>query len=153
MNRVSVIKPSLNEFRVFFNEKAKMIRPELMIKDIVVHQRNTSDSFFIQLNQSDVILGSLSKENGSIHQLALVRKNDGTARSKFEFLISILILLESLKPKISIKKKSMFLERLNFFNKDFDIYNAKVTATYENLSCSIISSVTAGFFSISLHYL
>ncbi len=152
MISIGRIRPSLNEFKVFFNEKTRKIRPELVIDHISVNQKKNGTLFFIQLNHMDAILGSLSSCDGSIKQIAIIRSNDGTGRSKFEFLIAITLMLEALKPNIEMKKKSKLLESVNFFKSDFDLYNAHVSAIFEDLHVMLLSSLEGRFFSFCITF-
>lgn len=149
---VGRIRPSLNEFKVFFNEKTRNVRPELVIHQIEVKQKNHAHLFFIRINPKDAILGSLSKSDGSIKQIAIIRGNDGSARSKFEFLISITLVLEALRPNMEMKRKSKILESVQFFNKEVDLFNTHVTGTFEDLSLMLLSTVEGGFFTFCITF-
>lgn len=152
MARLISIRPSLNEFRFYFNEMAKKIRPELMIAEVEIFKKNKYDLFFIPSGPKDAIFGSVSQEDGSIHQIAIIRENDGTSRTKLEFLLSITLVLEAIKPKTELKKKSKVLEQFQFFKREVDVYNLHSTVAYEDLKCTILSSVKGGFFSFCVSY-
>ena len=148
MRKIFEIRPSLNEFIVFFNDNVKNIRPNLLIRKHDLFHKNNCDVFIIQLAKKDMIVGVISQDSGSISQVALIRENDGTSRSKFEFMIGVSLLIETLRPKTEMKRKSKLFEELNFFNKEIDLYNTTSTTKYEGYRCTIYSSTEVGFFSI-----
>lgn len=146
------IRPSLNEFKVFFNEKTRKIRPELIINHIEMNYKQNGSLFFIQMSPLDAIFGSLSSHDGSIHQIAIIRGNDGSSRSKFEFLVAITLMLEALKPNLSLQKKSRLLESVYFFKENHDVFNANVTANFEDIQVMLLSSLEGGFFSFCVSF-
>lgn len=149
---VGNIRPSINEFKVFYNEQTRPIRPELQIRNVEVYDHHMYPRFFIPLTKTAAIFGCTHNTDGSIQQIAIVRENDGTAKSRFEFILSVTLMMESLKPKMGLKQKSKILEGLQFFNKKIDIYNSQVFSKFEDIHLMLLSSKMAGFFSFSITY-
>lgn len=153
MIKMGKIRPSLNEFKVYFNEKARSIRPELLIQKIEINNSNNHTLFLIQLSATDAIVGSISKIDGAIKQVAILRANDGSSKTRFEFIVATTLFLEALKPNMALKEKSRIFESLCFFKEGFDLYNAKITTVIEDVEFMLLSSIKSGFFSICITFL
>lgn len=152
MISIGKVRPSLNEFKMYFNDRARNIRPQLMIHHIEINYKNRFPMFFIPLSKTDVIFGSLRPDDGTIHHVAIVRKNDRNVKSKLELIITIALLLDTLKPNLNQKDKQRILERLHLFDEQVDIYNARIFASFEEFDLMLLSAFEAGFYSLTLMY-
>lgn len=152
MISIGGIRPSLNEFKMYFNERVKGIRPHLMIHQVEVNYKHPYPMFFIPITGTDVIFGSLRPEDGTIHHVAIVRQNDGNKKSRLEFLITTALFLDTLKPNLERDEKQRIFERLRFFDDQLDLCNARVFASFKEFDLMLFSTLEAGFFSLTLMY-
>lgn len=146
------IRPSLNEFKMYFNERAKHIRPHLTIRQIELNYKHRFPMFFIPISETDVIFGCLQPVDGTIHHVAIVRRNCGEKRSRLEFLITTALLLDSIKPHMDREEKKNVFERLRFFDEQVDLCNARVFASFKEFDLMLLSSLEASFFSLTVMY-
>lgn len=152
MISIGRVRPSLNEFKVYFNDRTHHIRPKWSINKIEVFNRIDGERFFIPFSKTEAIFGCTAKMDGSINQIAFILHNDGTPTSKFEFLIAITLLMDALKPKMNYEKKSKLLNGIQFFNKEANLYTTQQLSSFEDLNLMLLSSQHGGFFSFCASY-
>ncbi|MBE3554948.1 MAG: hypothetical protein IMW85_08155 [Thermicanus sp.] len=152
MEGVYHLQPSFNEFRVFFNEKALEIRPNLVIRDYEWFPKRKQDFFLVRYGGNNALYGGISRQTGALQELALIREKDGSSNARLEMVVSSILILEALQLRLSMPEKSRLFEQLGLVGKRDGKEKRERVAHLGNITLRHYSTEGPGFYAFFLQY-
>lgn len=152
MKETLYLSPSFNEFRLFFNDRVKNLRPNLMIRDYEWYHKKENDFFLIRFDEKSAMYGSVSLKTGGIQDLSLIHYKDGSSSARLEFILGCLTMIESLGLKLSIQEKSHLLEELGIVRMRNGRRSKKYSYALANLRFRFFETVKSGFYALLIQF-
>ncbi|MNW28849.1 hypothetical protein D3C74_56880 [compost metagenome] len=112
------------KFRKEFNSSAKSMGATLKIADSKIQNGSVQDVFSAQLNDNIYLQGSINKSDGSLRDMTMIARGDGSEESAANMLFTMGLIISVTSPDLSADERGNILRDVGLMGKiDFSNHN------------------------------
>lgn len=132
------------EFKAAFNKFSNDFGSSLKIKTLKVQDGPVQDGFKVILTDNLGITGTVNKKDGSVRDVLILGRGDGTPKSGSDLIVSFGILIAATNPDLSSDERGGVLKDLGFFEKNVDVNKMDKSTIRNGIEYSIKGSDMLG---------
>jgi hypothetical protein len=138
---------SAAEFKTAFNLAAGSNSFDYEINKIDVQEGEVNNTFQHTINNNISLLGSVNKANGSVKEITMIGKGDGTAKSGADILGMMAVIIGTVDPELPANGRGEILKQLRLFGDNAaDLKDHTATTDKNGIHYFINSSEVMGIW-------
>jgi hypothetical protein len=136
------------EFKTAFNNFCQENSFALEIDDLKSQEGKVNNTFSYMFTANLGIVGTLNKANGTVKEISMIGKGDGTATSGADIMTCMAGIIGTVDPSLKAKQRGEILDKLGLFDKgvDFKDHSASTdkNGIHYYINCSELMGIVFG---------
>ncbi|MEC2074578.1 hypothetical protein [Metabacillus fastidiosus] len=133
-----------NEFKKRFNSAADEFQANFYINDLKINKGEVQDIAQVKLNDNIFLNITVNKADGSIRDVGMIAKGDGTSKSGTDIIFTMGILITSTNPSLTPDERGDVLKDLGLMDQGVDILNIDKETVRNNIKYHLMGSEQIG---------